>query len=390
MSTLSRKVASVVTSLIAGVLTLVLAVACTAGWGSFDAAWGNASAQEIIKKVSAEGSNRGWSKAAIAGLLGNMDTESSFRVNASNGLGCIGLVQFCGGRATNLRNAVPDWDTNADAQIKYIFDEMGDGSFVKLYNGNISWYASEVSGLGSCSAADFNAFKGLDDPKCATVVFAATHERCGNMGAVEVMCAINSRANFAQQAYDSGKIDGSSGGSSDDKKEDAGGGSDDGSRGDMITEDDLEGMPDRNDYAATGDLKLPAEELQGMDGYSVALLMEARETVKQADDIGLMRGIIMLVGVLIFIYGIALGMAYLFDRSNTLFQFSLLGAITFGRLTLVDSKYDASKTRATGSRVLFMMGLCLVSSVLVLSGGLTNGLLKLVWWSEDFFNSLPV
>lgn len=391
-------------AVVASLLALLVAASTSFGWITFNDAWNNPSKQAVIKEFASQGKAKGFGGDAIAGILGNASIESDFDPGVGNYLGCVGLVQYCSTRATAFINAVPDYKTNYKKQIEYIYNDMGDGSFIKINNSNIAWYAAEVPGSESCRVADFNAFKGIKDPKCAAIVFAATFEICGNKGNVQSSCNIQGRASFAEDAAKSGKIEGVSASSSDDKTEDKKQSTTDSEDdGGLVPEDDLTGMPDRNDYKSQGDLQLPGKGgfgapedksdgdspstttgLGAMEGYSVASLKENETLLQQVQTRSLIRGGIMLVGIIILIYGVALGMALMFDKANTVFAFSMLSVVTFGRMNLVKDKFDTGKVRVTSKRVLFMILICFVVSGIVLSGAEFDWLLNALWGASDF------
>lgn len=369
-------------------LLLILGVcfeSALAGWASFDQAWGDANAQKVITEMAAQGKERGWSAEAISGLLGNANIESGFQPGVTNGIGCSGIVQFCFGRATAMQTAAPDWRTNYKAQIKYIYDEMGDGSFIKLYNSNIAWYAAEVPGSEGCAVADFNAFKGIKDAKCAAIAFAATHERCGNRGNVEAACAIRERASFADQAAKSGKI--GSAKADDSNKDDSKKQATTDDSGKPVTEDELTGMPDRNDYKSQKGFTTPNSQLDGLSGYSVATLKDNISLMQEVNARSAMRAGIMLLGIAIWVYGLVLGMAYMFDKANTVFEFSMLEKVTFGRMNLAKDRWDTSKVRVTNQRLFLMILICVLAGSVVLSGAVFDWALELYWFAKDKVSS---
>lgn len=388
---------------VASFLALLMAASTSFGWIAFNDAWNNPSKQAVIKEFAAQGKAKGFGGDAIAGILGNVSVESEFDPGVGNYLGCVGLVQFCATRATAFKNAVPDYKTNYKKQIEYIYNEMGDGSFIRINNSNIAWYAAEVPGSESCRVADFNAFKGIKDPKCAAIAFAATYEICGNKGSVQLSCNIQGRASFAEDAAKSGKIEGVSASSSEDKTEEKKkSATDSKDGGDWVPEEDLTGMPDKNNYKSQGDLQLPGKGgfgdsddagsdssstttgLGAMEGYSVASLKENEVLLQQVQTRSLIRGGITLVGIIILIYGVVLGMALMFDKANTVFAFSMLSVATFGRMNLVKDKFDTGKVRVTSKRVLFMILICFVVAGIVLSGAEFDWLLNALWCASDF------
>lgn len=66
----------------------------------------------------------GYSDVAVAAIMGNIKRESSFSPSIVNYIGCIGLVQWCDTRATNLKNTYGEkWDVISN-QLEYILYEL--------------------------------------------------------------------------------------------------------------------------------------------------------------------------------------------------------------------------------------------------------------------------
>lgn len=174
--------------------------------------------------------------------------------------------------------------------------------------------------------------------------------------------------------------------SSSDEKKSSSSGKDD--SGDRVSEDDLTGMPDRNDYKSTKDLGIPGKKLDGMEGYALAQLEDSKTLKEESGNRKLMMGAIMLLGVLVLLYGIALGMAWMFDKANTVFDFSMLTVLTMGRLNLVKDKFDKGKQRVTAKRLIVIMVICFVTGSLVLAGGATGFVLNSYWWITDILDKI--
>lgn len=66
----------------------------------------------------------GYSDNAVAAILGNMKSESGFLPVNTNYLGCDGIVQWCFGRLTNLKNAYGNEWSNLNNQISYVIYEL--------------------------------------------------------------------------------------------------------------------------------------------------------------------------------------------------------------------------------------------------------------------------
>lgn len=105
----------------------------------------------------------GFSPAQASGILGNIQTESSFRTDAYNpGEGAIGLCQWEGGRRTALEafaksegTPVTDWHT----QAKFIIHE-----------------------LNTTERGAMAAIKAADSPQAAAVAFQSKYERSAALG----------------------------------------------------------------------------------------------------------------------------------------------------------------------------------------------------------------
>jgi hypothetical protein len=109
-------------------------------------------------KIADKLKQNNFSKAAIAGILGNIQAESSFNINAFNpkegGCGAYGLVQWRGTRQENLFNYAKSINQPIDSvesQIGFLIKEMPE------------------NGLSS--------FKTINDPGKAAFLFASKFER---------------------------------------------------------------------------------------------------------------------------------------------------------------------------------------------------------------------
>lgn len=110
------------------------------------------------------------------------------------------------------------------------------------------------------------------------------------------------------------------------------------SDGGLVAEKDLVGMVERNHYLYEYQIPiaLPGEEIKGESSLSKEQntnIASIREDVgnQKFNLIDFLRTVVAFMGIFIFLYGFALLIAYLFDRSNVYFEFSLIGVLTFGR-----------------------------------------------------------
>lgn len=148
----------------------------------------------------------------------------------------------------------------------------------------------------------------------------------------------------------------------------------------ITSEWDLKGMPKY--VGITG-------EQSGivMSGYLTTAEEKNLEAIKYSGETNeekvarYVRGVIALVGLLLMIYGILVGVAYLFDRSNNFIDISMLGLISLGRWGYSDEWKGQEGTRVNG--VLFLSKMMLIRRVivaevvgLVLTTGVVYGFIK--------------
>ena len=94
------------------------------------------------------------------------------------------------------------------------------------------------------------------------------------------------------------------------------------------------------------------------------------------------------IALAVVMYGVALGMAWMFDKANTVFDFSMLSVLTMGRLNLVQDKFDKGKQRVTAKKLIVIMVICFVTGSLVLAGGATGFVLNSYWWVTDILDKM--
>lgn len=178
---------------------------------------------------------------------------------------------------------------------------------------------------------------------------------------------------------------------------------------DLVPEDELTGMPDRNDYKAQGSLQLPgvggygapddsSDSDSGIDSNTksdVQALKDANDNRIQAANSSLLWSAVALVGIAIFLYGcIILPMAFMFDRANTVFMFSMVSAVTFGRMRQMPvgmSEDELPKNKKGGylttKRLLVTVIGCFVVASLIFSGAYRDELLHVYYWVKDFLDN---
>lgn len=142
--------------------------------------------------------NKGFSKAATAGVMGNIQLESNFDPSAENSIGAYGLFQWLGDRRSNLEAYASSKNAIANdlyLQLDYFYYEITDGAESGCFSG--------YGGL--------QAFKDKTDPVDAAIVFEQAFERSGGEG-------MSQRKQYAQEifAWDGGAKDTDGSGSGDD------------------------------------------------------------------------------------------------------------------------------------------------------------------------------
>lgn len=99
---------------------------------------GSDNPEENKKQIWSFLKSKGLSDEAAAGIMGNMEQESSFNPKATNGIGCRGIVQWCFGRNDGLDSFAAGKGTKWDClgtQLEYMWHEMTETEQGQ-YNGN--------------------------------------------------------------------------------------------------------------------------------------------------------------------------------------------------------------------------------------------------------------
>lgn len=91
---------------------------------------GNENVQTICLTLKANG----YSDVAVAGIMGNMEMESHYNPETINYIDCIGIVQWCYGRANNLKNTYGEEWNLLENQIEFVLYELNNSeSAAKKY-----------------------------------------------------------------------------------------------------------------------------------------------------------------------------------------------------------------------------------------------------------------
>lgn len=91
---------------------------------------GNENVQTICLTLKANG----YSDVAVAAMMGNMEMESHYNPETINYIDCIGIVQWCYGRANNLKNTYGEEWNLLENQIEFVLYELNNSeSAAKKY-----------------------------------------------------------------------------------------------------------------------------------------------------------------------------------------------------------------------------------------------------------------
>lgn len=284
------------------------------------------------------------------------------------------VEQFEGGKGTS------DPKVSARAQAKSALEEFkshdifasypvkdAGGSAVVTTTG-VS-YPINLKDYGYTEPIDsFEKFKALKDAKLATLVWTMSAVRPSGDA-----YAGSYKNDFAMidpilKEFGSLAVDGSS--DSRDKVD-----ADLGSDG-LPKEWELVGMSKRKYlYESQNKLDLPSSD-SGLTVKQRQHLASIKEDVTSVDGFNLitfLRTLVAFVGILFFVWAIFLMVAYLFDRSNIFFEFSLVSILTFGSITVLAlDETDSRKVNA--STIAKRVILALVIGYVLVAGVMYSGL----------------
>lgn len=128
-------------------------------------------------------------------------------------------------------------------------------------------------------------------------------------------------------------------------------------------------------YESQNKLDLPSSD-SGLTVKQRQHLASIKEDVTSVDGFNLitfLRTLVAFVGILFFVWAIFLMVAYLFDRSNIFFEFSLVSILTFGSITVLAlDETDSRKVNA--STIAKRVILALVIGYVLVAGVMYSGL----------------
>ena len=139
-------------------------------------------------------------------------------------------------------------------------------------------------------------------------------------------------------------------------------------------------------YDKQNDVALPNNDgLTIAQGAAVASLKEDIHGRDRFALVNFLRTVVAFVGIWFFVWAIALIVAYLFDRSNVYFEFSLVSMLTFGSVTVLALE-DGKERSESRSKVLKRVGLALIIGFILVSGSIYIGLSNVIYYIDKFLN----
>lgn len=199
--------AGVIVVAIALVTTIISAAAALVGnTGSLDG---------VQAQVAMYLRAKGFSDAAIAGIMGNLDNEGSWDPGSNEvGGGGFGLFQFDGGNKTSFfahctANGLTP--TDVTVQLDYVFNHPTEDIISSWDDGRYFYTGAynDLIGVGGWDGtiyADKNEFKNADDVVKATASFMMCYERCRSGVDSHFDRRVESAQNFYLQLQSGGLI----------------------------------------------------------------------------------------------------------------------------------------------------------------------------------------
>lgn len=142
-------------------------------------------------------------------------------------------------------------------------------------------------------------------------------------------------------------------------------------------------------YESQNKLDLPSSD-SGLTVKQRQHLASIKEDVTSVDGFNLitfLRTLVAFVGILFFVWAIFLMVAYLFDRSNIFFEFSLVSILTFGSITVLAlDETDSRKVNA--STIAKRVILALVIGYVLVAGVMYSGLDWLFQIIQSWINKI--
>lgn len=371
---------------------LLLPVVALAGYDSWAQIVSSGKEATVIE-IGNAAMKQGFNFESTIGLLANINSESGFDTSAieeGNSIG-RGLIQWSFERRTAMEKFIKEKYKgdfkSMEGQMAYLNYEITETSWKGEMNEATVKSQLSAYGLSITSKVpnSWDEFKKMTNAEDAAKVFMVVMERPSYSPSVNHW---EQRVRMAKEMAEAlkGKLNGSA--SSSDKKED--GKSANGlsaSEAGLPKEYELVGMSKRNYmYDKQNEVALP-------DGSDLSIAQEAtvaglKEDIHGTDRFALvnfLRTVVAFIGIWFFVWAIALIVAYLFDRSNVYFEFSMVSLLTFGSITVLALE-DGQERSASRSKVLKRAGIALIVGFILVSGSIYIGLSNIIHGIDKLIN----
>lgn len=352
-------------------LSLILGNIVQAGFDSWEQIVA-AGREQIVIDIGNAAMRQGFNYESTIGVLANINSESTFDpslIEAGNGIG-LGLIQWSFERRTALEQFINE-KYNGDfksmeGQMAFLNYEITETSWKDEMNkatvqSQLAYYGMTIE---SDPPNSWDEFKKLTNPVDAAKIFMAVMERPS--ASIDHSQRIHMAEILAEKLK--GRLDGKPSSDNSSSKDNKVSNVGDGSEG-LPAEWDLVGMTKRNYlYESQLQIELPKEgDLSIAMTHAATNLKETNQQVNTFDYIKFTRTLVAFVGIWFIVYAITLLVVYVFDRSNILFEISLLSILTLGRASIY--QYDDGETRqATLSTVMQMMFISLLVALVLITG----------------------
>lgn len=140
----------------------------------------------------------------------------------------------------------------------------------------------------------------------------------------------------------------------------------------IISEWDLVGMPSKSSLSSGySKVDLPSyDDLDVSEMYSVNTIKEDIVSNNEFKLFDTVRVSVVFLGLLMVVYSVFLIVAYIFDRTNNIFEISLLSVISLGLLRYSDEEEHANRKGYVGkNRIIKISAACIVVGMFIISGG---------------------
>ena len=371
---------------------LLLPLVALAGYDSWAQIVSSGKEATVIE-IGNAAMKQGFNFESTIGLLANINSESGFDTSAieeGNSIG-RGLIQWSFERRTAMEKFIKEKYKgdfkSMEGQMAYLNYEITENSWKGEMNEATVKSQLSAYGLSITSKVpnSWDEFKKMTNAEDAAKVFMVVMERPSYSPSVNHW---EQRVRMAKEMAEAlkGKLNGSA--SSSDKKED--GKSSNGlsaSEAGLPKEYELVGMSKRNYmYDKQNEVALP-------DGSDLSIAQEAtvaglKEDIHGTDRFALvnfLRTVVAFIGIWFFVWAIALIVAYLFDRSNVYFEFSMVSLLTFGSITVLALE-DGQERSASRSKVLKRAGIALIVGFVLVSGSIYIGLSNIIHGIDKLIN----